>query len=42
MDKIYADQMIEKYKTMFYGFALSKTYTIDEAEELAARIVLAI
>ncbi|WP_312102681.1 sigma-70 family RNA polymerase sigma factor [Lachnoclostridium sp.] len=40
MDKIYADKMIEKYQTMFYGFALSKTYTIDEAEELAARIVL--
>ncbi len=40
MDKIFADKMIEKYQTIFYGFALSKTYTIDEAEELAARIVL--
>lgn len=40
MNKIYADKMIEKYKTIFYGFALSKTYTVDEAEELAARIVL--
>lgn len=40
MDKIYADKMIEKFHKIFYGFALSKTYTIDEAEELAARIVL--
>ncbi len=40
MDKIYADKMIEKYQSMFYGFALSKTYTINEAEELASRIVL--
>lgn len=40
MDKIYADKMIKKYQAKFYGFALSKTYTIDEAEELAARIVL--
>jgi RNA polymerase sigma factor (sigma-70 family) len=40
MEKIYADKMIEKFQSKFYGFALSKTYTIDEAEELASRIVL--
>ena len=40
VDKIFADQMIEKFQKAFYGYALSKTYTIEEAEELAARIVL--
>lgn len=40
MDKIFTDKMIEKFQKMFYGFALSKTYTLEEAEELASRIVL--
>ncbi|MDF2989401.1 MAG: hypothetical protein K0R50_4911 [Eubacterium sp.] len=40
MDKIFADKMIEKFQKTFYGFALSKTYTLEEAEELASRIVL--
>lgn len=40
MDKIFADKMIEKFQKTFYGYARSKTYTIEEAEELAARIVL--
>jgi len=40
VDKIFADKMIEKFQKTFYGYARSKTYTIEEAEELAARIVL--
>ena len=40
MDKIFADKMIEKFQKKFYGFAISKTYTFEEAEELASRIVL--
>lgn len=40
MDKIFADEMIEKFQRIFYGFALSKAYTIEEAEELTSRIVL--
>lgn len=40
MDKIFADKIIEVFYKKFYGFALSKTYSIEEAEELASRIVL--
>ncbi len=40
MDKIYADKMIEQFQKKFFGFALSKTYAIEEAEELASRILL--
>lgn len=40
MEKQFADKMIEKYQGIFYGFALSKSYNIDEADELASRIVL--
>lgn len=40
MDKIFADKMIQEFQKKFYGFSLSKMYTIEEAEELASRIVL--
>lgn len=40
MDKQAADKMIKQYYKKLYGFALSKAYTMDEAEELASRIVL--
>lgn len=40
MDKQFADAMITKFNTVFFGFALSKTANISEAEELASRIVL--
>ena len=40
MDKKMADMMISKFQKTFFGFALSKTSSIQEAEELAARIVL--
>ena len=39
MDKKFADEMIGKFQNKFWGFALSKTQNMDEAEELAARIV---
>ena len=38
MEKQFADQMIEKFQTKFFGFALSKCQNMQEAEELAARI----
>lgn len=38
MEKQFADQMIEKFQTSFFGFALSKCQNMQEAEELAARI----
>lgn len=40
MDKAFADQTIIKFQKLFFGFALSKSYDIAEAEELASRIVL--
>ena len=40
MDKQFADEMITKFNTIFFGFALTKTANISEAEELASRIVL--
>jgi RNA polymerase sigma factor (sigma-70 family) len=40
MDKAFADQTIIKFQKLFFGFALSKTSDIAEAEELASRIVL--
>ena len=39
MDKKFADEMIEKFQRKYFGFALAKTASIDEAEELSARIV---
>jgi len=39
MDKKFADEMIEKFRTKYFGFALAKTASIDEAEELSSRIV---
>lgn len=39
MDKKFADEMIEKFQKKYFGFALAKTTSIDEAEELSARIV---
>ena len=38
MDKAYVDETIAKYLKKIYGFALSKTMSIDMAEELASRI----
>ena len=38
MDKEYVDKIITEYIKKIYGFALSKTMNIDEAEELASRI----
>lgn len=40
MDKQNADLIITEYYRKLYGFALSKTASIDEAEELASRAVL--
>lgn len=40
MNKQFADKMIEKYQKIFYGFSISKSYSIEEAEELSSRIVL--
>lgn len=38
MDKKFADEMIKKFQDKFFGFALTKTANMNEAEELAARI----
>lgn len=38
MDKAFADEMISKYQKKFFGFALGKCNSLNEAEELAARI----
>ncbi|MDY5911328.1 MAG: sigma-70 family RNA polymerase sigma factor [Inconstantimicrobium porci] len=40
MNKITADNVIEQYIKPLYGFAMNKTRNIDDAEELAQRIVL--
>lgn len=39
MDKQFADEMIEKFRKKFFGYALTKTTDVTEAEELASRIV---
>ena len=39
MDKQKADQIITEYMQKLYGFAIKKTYSYDEAEELCAEIV---
>lgn len=39
MDKQFADEMIEKFRKKFFGYALTKTTDVPEAEELASRIV---
>lgn len=38
MDKAFADKMISEYQKKFFGFALSKCSSFNEAEELASRI----
>lgn len=38
MDKAFADEMISKYQKKFFGFALNKSSSFNEAEELASRI----
>jgi len=38
--KIEADRIIEEYVKPLYGFAMNKTRNINEAEELASRIIL--
>ena len=40
MEKAFADKMILRYKEKLFGFALAKTNSTEEAEELASRIVL--
>ena len=40
MNKVTADNIIEQYVKPLYGFAMNRTRNIDEAEELAQRIVL--
>ncbi|MDR0861787.1 MAG: sigma-70 family RNA polymerase sigma factor [Oscillospiraceae bacterium] len=40
MDKLAADKLITEYTKKLFGFALSKTGNIDEAEELAAQTTL--
>ena len=40
MTKESADRIICDYKNQIYGFALSKTGSIERAEELASRITL--
>ena len=40
MDKAIADQIISEYIQKIYGFAISKTHKLDEAEELASQITL--
>lgn len=39
MDKQKADQIIAEYLKKIYGFAIKKSYSYDEAEELCAEIV---
>ena len=39
MDKQKADQIITEYLKKIYGFAIKKSYSYDEAEELCAEIV---
>lgn len=39
MEKQFADKMIEQFQEKFFGFALSKCKNMQEAEELAARIM---
>ena len=34
MDKAFADEMISKYQKKFFGFALNKCSSFNEAEEL--------
>lgn len=40
MDKHIADSIICEYTQKIYGFALSKTHSLDSAQELASRITL--
>lgn len=40
MDKLQADKIICEYTQKIFGFALSKTSSIDRAEELASRITI--
>ena len=39
MDKQKADQIITEYIQKLYGFAIKKTYSYDEAEDLCAEII---
>ena len=40
MEKAIADKIISEYIQKIYGFALSKTHKLDEAEDLASQITL--
>ena len=39
MDKQRADEIIIEYLQKIYGFAIKKSYSYDEAEELCAEII---
>ncbi len=39
MDKQKADKLIEEYFQKIYGFAVRKSYSSEEAEELSAEMV---
>ena len=39
MEKQKADKLILKYSSKVYGFALKKSYSYDEAEELSAEML---
>ncbi len=39
MEKQKADQIITKYSSKIYGFAMKKSFSYDEAEELSAQMV---
>lgn len=39
MEKQFVDSTIEEYFQKIYGFAIMKTYSVDEAEELCAEMV---
>ena len=39
MDKQRADQIVVEYSNKIYGFAVKKSYSYDEAEELCAEMV---
>lgn len=39
MEKQFTDQVVEQFFQKIYGFAIKKTYSVDEAEELCAEMV---
>jgi len=39
MEKLKADKIITEYLEKIYGFAIKKSFSYDEAEEISAEIV---